>query len=96
MHPRVPRLAATALAVAGLVAGLAMALSPPQAAAATTICERYGTTKIQGGRHVVQNNEWGANDGQRISASDTDFTITAGNHQGPPQPSRPPRPAGSR
>lgn len=80
MHPRVPRLAALGLAVAGLVAGLAVAVSPPQASAATTICEKYGSTKIQGGRYVVQNNEWGANDGQCISVSDTGFTITAGNH----------------
>ncbi|MFD1151553.1 GH12 family glycosyl hydrolase domain-containing protein [Saccharothrix hoggarensis] len=83
MHPRVPRLAALVAAVAGLVAGLAIAVSPPQAAAATTICEKYGSTKIQGGRYVVQNNEWGANDGQCISVSDTGFTITAGNHNVP-------------
>lgn len=88
MHPeflrhRTPRLAALGLAVAGLAAGLAVAISPPQAAAATTICEKYGSTKIQGGRYVVQNNEWGANDGQCISVSDTGFTITAGNHNVP-------------
>jgi hypothetical protein len=83
MHPRVPRLAALGLAVAGLVAGLAVAVSPPQASAATTICEKYGSTKIQGGRYVVQNNEWGASDGQCISVSDTGFAVTAGNHNVP-------------
>ncbi|MFE9749922.1 cellulose binding domain-containing protein [Saccharothrix saharensis] len=83
MHPRVPRLAALGLAVAGVVAGLALAVSPPQASAATTICEKYGSTKIQGGRYVVQNNEWGASDGQCISVSDTGFTITAGSHNVP-------------
>ncbi|WP_202971092.1 hypothetical protein [Saccharothrix sp. ALI-22-I] len=54
-----PRLAAPGPAVAGLVDGPAIAISPPQAAAATTICEKYGSTTIEGGRYVVQNNERG-------------------------------------
>lgn len=82
MRARTFRPAALLLAVVTAAAGL-VAVSSPEAVAATTICEKYGSTKIQGGRYVVQNNEWGANDGQCISVSDTGFTITAGNHNVP-------------
>lgn len=83
MNSRRSRFAALALGLAGLVVGLVVAVSPPQASAATTICEKYGSTKIQNGRYVVQNNEWGDNAGQCISVSDTGFTITSGNHDVP-------------
>jgi hypothetical protein len=79
MRARTLRPAALLLAaVTGLVA-----LGPVEATAATTICEKFGSTKIQGGRYVVQNNEWGASDGQCISVSDNGFTITSGNHNVP-------------
>jgi hypothetical protein len=64
-------------------AALVVVFGPTEASAATTICEKFGSTKIQGGRYVVQNNEWGANDGQCISVSDNGFAITAGNHNVP-------------
>lgn len=83
MGARVLRPAALLLAAVTAVAGLVVAFSSPEAAAATTICEKYGSTRIQGGKYVVQNNEWGANDGQCINVSDNGFTITAGNHNVP-------------
>ena len=83
MRARTIRPAALLLAVATTAAGLVVAFAPTQAFAATTICEKFGSTKIQGGRFVVQNNEWGANDGQCISVSDNGFAITSGNHNVP-------------
>ncbi|NUT98256.1 MAG: glycosyl hydrolase family 5 [Saccharothrix sp.] len=83
MRYRTFRVAALVSALLTAVAGLVVALSPPEAAAATTICEKFGSTKVQGGRYVVQNNEWGASDGQCIEVSDNGFTITAGNHNVP-------------
>jgi hypothetical protein len=83
MPSRFPRIAALTLGAATLLAGLVMTVSPPQAAAATQICDKYGSTKIQGGRYVVQNNEWGANDGQCISVTDSGFSVVSGNHNVP-------------
>jgi hypothetical protein len=83
MRARTFRPAALLLAAVTAVAGLVVAFGPPEATAATTICEKFGSTKIQGGRYVVQNNEWGASDGQCISVSDNGFTITSGNHNVP-------------
>lgn len=83
MRARKVRTAGLLLAALTAVAGLVVGFGPPEATAATTICEKFGSTKIQGGRYVVQNNEWGANDGQCISVSDNGFTITAGNHNVP-------------
>ncbi|UVS78794.1 GH12 family glycosyl hydrolase domain-containing protein [Actinokineospora sp. UTMC 2448] len=72
-----------ALGAAGMLVGLLVAVSPPEAAAATTICEKYGSTSIQGGRYIVQNNEWGDDAGQCISVGDTGFRITSGHHDVP-------------
>ncbi|GGU44003.1 GH12 family glycosyl hydrolase domain-containing protein [Lentzea flava] len=83
MRVRTLRPAALLLAAVTAVAGLVVAFGPPEATAATTICEKFGSTKIQGGRYVVENNEWGASDGQCISVSDNGFTITSGNHNVP-------------
>lgn len=83
MRVRTLRPAALLLAAVTAVAGLVVAFSPPEATAATTICEKFGSTKVQGGRYVVQNNEWGASDGQCISVSDNGFAITSGNHDVP-------------
>ncbi|MEO6087575.1 MAG: cellulose binding domain-containing protein [Umezawaea sp.] len=83
MHARTFRPVALILAAVTAVAGLVVAFGSPEAAAATTICEKFGSTKVQGGRYVVQNNEWGASDGQCVSATDNGFAITAGNHNVP-------------
>ena len=72
-------------AALGLVASMAVAVSPsaPEATAATQICEKYGSMKIQGDRYVVQNNEWGDSAGQCISVTDTGFSIVSGEHNVP-------------
>lgn len=49
-------------------------------AGADTICERYGSTRIQGGRYIVQNNQWGADVGQCVDVTETGFTVTGGSH----------------
>lgn len=44
------------------------------------ICEKFGSTDIAGGRYMVQNNEWGASDGQCVTATVAGFTVDSGNH----------------
>jgi hypothetical protein len=51
--------------------------------AVTQICDRFGSARVQGGRYIVQNNEWGDSVGQCISVTETGFTVTAGNHNKP-------------
>lgn len=73
MKPRI-RSAAVALMVAiGSLAAVIMATQTSQAQ--EQICEKYGTTVIQG-RYIVQNNAWGTNETQCISVTDSGFTIT--------------------
>lgn len=56
-----------------VLAALLTTTSPAQAA--TTICEQYGSTTVQG-RYVVQNNRWGTSETQCISVGDSGFTVT--------------------
>ena len=50
------------------------------AQAATQICEKYGTTKLSGGKYVVMNNLWGASTPQCITVGDNGFEVTTANH----------------
>jgi cellulase/cellobiase CelA1 len=50
-------------------------VAPPSAQADTTVCEQYGSTVIQG-RYVVQNNRWGTNEPQCVTATDTGFRVS--------------------
>ena len=50
------------------------------AQAGTRICERYGSTRIQGGRYIVQNNQWGADVGQCVDVTESGFAVTGGSH----------------
>ncbi|MFJ8192707.1 cellulose binding domain-containing protein [Streptomyces sp. NPDC096094] len=61
------------LATLAVVASLMTAAAPAQAA--TTICEPFGTTTIQG-RYVVQNNRWGSSATQCVTATDTGFRVS--------------------
>ena len=54
----------------------------PQQAVAQ-ICDRFGSARVQGGRYIVQNNEWGDSVGQCISVTETGFTVTSGHHNKP-------------
>ena len=67
------RLAAFLGALALGLVGVAVAATP---AAAIEICEQYGTTTIQGGRYVVQNNRWGIDAQQCINVTDRGFQVT--------------------
>ncbi|MDA0638919.1 cellulose binding domain-containing protein [Nonomuraea sp. MCN248] len=67
------------LALAVLLATFAFAL--PAQAAAPVICEKYGSTAIQNGRYIVQNNVWGADTAQCIDVNQNGgFTITQAAH----------------
>ena len=44
------------------------------------ICEKFGSVDVAGGRYMVQNNEWGASDGQCVTATAAGFTVDSGNH----------------
>ncbi|AZM58333.1 MULTISPECIES: GH12 family glycosyl hydrolase domain-containing protein [unclassified Streptomyces] len=73
-QPHVLRgLFATLLTALAVVAALVTATAPAQAD--TTVCERYGSTTIQG-RYVVQNNRWGTSETQCVTATDTGFRVT--------------------
>jgi hypothetical protein len=74
-----------ALAAAGLLiaAGVAVVATEGAAQADTQICEKYGSTTIQGGRYVVQNNVWGTDQTQCINVTTTGFSISQANHNVP-------------
>jgi len=73
------------LAAAGLLVatGAAVVLTTGAAHADTTICEKYGSTTIQGGRYVVMNNVWGTDQTQCINVTSTGFSISQANHNVP-------------
>jgi hypothetical protein len=73
------------LAAAGLLAasGVAVVLTTGAAHADTQICEKYGSTTIQGGRYVVMNNVWGTDQPQCINVTSTGFSISQANHNVP-------------
>lgn len=63
-----------------VVASLVTAAAPAQAD--TTICEPLGTTTVQG-RYVVQNNRWGSDAAQCVTATDTGFRVTRADGSAP-------------
>jgi hypothetical protein len=71
--------AAGLLAAAAAAVGVVTALP---AAAAPTICEKFGTTTVSGGRYVVQNNNWGDDTTQCIDVNQNGpgFTVTTASH----------------
>ncbi|WP_432927085.1 GH12 family glycosyl hydrolase domain-containing protein [Microbispora sp. CA-135349] len=71
---------------AGLVmlGSVAASLVVGQAAHAdTTICEKYGSTTIQGGKYVVINNNWGDDTQQCINVTNNGFSVTQASHNKP-------------
>ena len=73
--------------IAAVLLLLASLLSPALVAgparADTLICEKWGSTTIQGGRYVVQNNNWGDDTQQCINVTSTGFTVTTASHDKP-------------
>src|SRR4051794_14224364 len=72
--------AAALLVVAG---GLTVVVSALPARADTQICSQYGSTPIQGGKYVVQNNVWGDDTTQCINVTNTGFAVTSAVHNLP-------------
>ncbi|MGW0068972.1 GH12 family glycosyl hydrolase domain-containing protein [Streptosporangium sandarakinum] len=75
------RAVAVILAALGLVLAAGAVAAP--ARADTTICEKYGSTTIQNGRYIVQNNNWGDDTTQCINVTGTGFTVTQASHNKP-------------
>ncbi|WAU82935.1 cellulose binding domain-containing protein [Streptomyces sp. Qhu-G9] len=72
--PRAVRGALGALVTAfATIAALSTATLPAQAD--TTVCEQFGSTVVQG-RYVVQNNRWGTNEPQCVTATDAGFRVS--------------------
>ncbi|WNI16841.1 GH12 family glycosyl hydrolase domain-containing protein [Actinacidiphila sp. ITFR-21] len=73
-----------AMAWPGLLSALLLAalslLTAPSAHAATTICDKFGSTHVSGDTYVVQNDEWGDTIQQCINATDDGFQYTTGYH----------------
>jgi chitodextrinase len=71
--------AAGLLAAAAITVGLVTA---GPAAAAPTICEKFGSTTVSSGRYVVQNNNWGDDTTQCIDVNQTGpgFSVTTASH----------------
>lgn len=76
---------ATALAALPVLAGaLVTAGAAAPAYADTQLCDQFGSTQIQGGHYIVQNNQWNtAAQPQCIDVTDTGFTITSGDQNVP-------------
>ncbi|HEY2671247.1 MAG TPA: cellulose binding domain-containing protein [Rugosimonospora sp.] len=68
----------TAVVTAG--AALAAVTATNVAHADTQICTQYGSTPIQGGKYIVQNNNWGDSTTQCINVTDTGFTVASASH----------------
>ncbi|GAB2472161.1 hypothetical protein GCM10027187_45540 [Streptosporangium sandarakinum] len=75
------RAVAVILAALGLVLAAGAVTAP--ARADTTICEKYGSTTIQNGRYIVQNNNWGDDTTQCVNVTGTGFTVTQASHNKP-------------
>lgn len=76
---RLRAIATAALVVLGGATVVLAGAAPAQAA--PVICEKFGSTSIQNGRYVVQNNVWGADTAQCIDVNQNGgFTITTANH----------------
>ena len=73
--------ATLAAALLAGAAGLAAVGLAQPASAAPVICEKYGSTSVQNGSYIVQNNVWGADTAQCIDVNQNGgFTITQADH----------------
>jgi len=74
----------TGLVGAAVLAALTVAgIAAQPARADTQICAQYGSTTIQGGRYIVQNNVWGDSTTQCINVTSTGFNVTSAVHNLP-------------
>src|SRR5690349_21181063 len=70
-------------AVLALAGSVALGVAAPPARADTQICSQFGSTAIQGGKYIVQNNVWGASTTQCMNVTNTGFTVTSAVHNLP-------------
>ncbi|MDA0564140.1 hypothetical protein LG943_07340 [Streptomonospora sp. S1-112] len=49
-------------------------------AARETLCDKYASTRVDGGRYIVQNNVWGADTRQCVEVNGTSFRVTTADH----------------
>ena len=76
---RLPALIVSALLAGGAMLFAVLVATPAQAA--PVICEKFGSTTVQGGRYVIQNNVWGADTAQCIDVNQNGgFTVTSAGH----------------
>jgi chitodextrinase len=66
-------------AFASIMATIVVA-GPAQAA---VICDKFGSTTVQGGKYVIQNNNWGDDTTQCITTTDQGFSVTTASHNKP-------------
>ncbi|HEU5159425.1 MAG TPA: cellulose binding domain-containing protein [Streptosporangiaceae bacterium] len=69
--------------LAALTSVVAMTVIAPGTAQAAVICEKFGSTTAQGGRYVIQNNNWGDDTTQCITTTDQGFSVTTASHNKP-------------
>lgn len=77
---RVKALGAFAVATTGL---MLFAASPPSK---SVICNKFGSTPVNGGTYIVQNNVWGADTSQCIATKGAGFRVTKAEHSSPVGP----------
>src|ERR671914_2189898 len=74
----------TALAsIAALASIVAMVVIAQGTAHAAVICEKFGSTQVQGGKYVIQNNNWGDDTTQCITTTEQGFSVTTASHNKP-------------
>jgi hypothetical protein len=74
-------LAGAAVLAAGT--GLAAIAVVSPAHADTQVCAQFGSTTINGGKYVVQNNNWGDSTTQCINVTATGFSVASASHNKP-------------
>jgi hypothetical protein len=82
MRTRLRHVLTAGLAAAVLSTGLVLAGTAP-AGADTQICDQFGSTTVDGGRYVVQNDEWNDTSPQCVNATDDGFSVTTASHDVP-------------
>jgi hypothetical protein len=78
---RLSSLVAAALVVLG--GGVVVGVAALPAHADTQICSQFGSTAIQSGKYIVQNNVWGDSTTQCINVTNTGFAVTSAVHNLP-------------
>ncbi len=72
--------AVIAVALVGAAAAVTAVVAGNVAQADTQICDQFGSTKIQGGKYVVMNNNWGDTTTQCINVTSTGFSVASASH----------------